>query len=200
MKTLLLVEDDDNQRMSIAELLRDGAGRRDRRRHRRGGLEAIQARRFDCAIVDLGLPDLPGAELIEQHPQDAREARSCRSSSIRARTSTKARGAPARAHRLDHHREGRGLLREAPDETALFLHRAIAAIPEEQADHRRAARRRLARGPEGPDHRRRRAQHLLPDERAGAARHGGRLRRERPRGHRDAAGTRRMWTSCSSTS
>ncbi len=32
----------------------------------KAALEALQARRFDCAIVDLGLPDLPGAELIER--------------------------------------------------------------------------------------------------------------------------------------
>ena len=35
-------------------------------RSAQAALEAIQARGFDCAIVDLGLPDLPGAELIER--------------------------------------------------------------------------------------------------------------------------------------
>jgi CheY-like chemotaxis protein len=65
VKTLLLVEDDVNQRMSMVELLRDsdvevtGLGTAE------AAIEAIKARRFDCAIIDLGLPDMPGAELIE---------------------------------------------------------------------------------------------------------------------------------------
>jgi signal transduction histidine kinase/DNA-binding response OmpR family regulator/HAMP domain-containing protein len=71
VKTLLLVEDDDNQRMSIAELIADeeveitGVGTA------QAALETLAARQFDCAIVDLGLPDLPGTELIERIRQAA---------------------------------------------------------------------------------------------------------------------------------
>ncbi len=66
MRTLLLVEDDENQRASITALL----GEEDVRIFAVGtaaaALEAVTGGRFDCAIIDLGLPDLGGAEMIEQ--------------------------------------------------------------------------------------------------------------------------------------
>ena len=63
---LLLVEDDPNQRMSIEQLIGDGNVDVTGVGSAEAALEAIQARRFDCAVIDLGLPDLPGAELIER--------------------------------------------------------------------------------------------------------------------------------------
>jgi CheY-like chemotaxis protein len=128
VKTLLLVEDDDTQRMSIAELLGGdevditGVGTAT------AALEAVQARRFDCAIVDLGLPDLSGAELIERlrgtkggedlpiivytgMAMTKEEER--RLQRIASTVIVKENGSPEK------------LL----DETALFLHRAIAGVP-----------------------------------------------------------------------
>ena len=66
VKNLLLVEDDANQRMSMVELLRDSNVGVTDFGTAEAAIEAIQARRFDCAIIDLGLPDMSGAELIEQ--------------------------------------------------------------------------------------------------------------------------------------
>jgi CheY-like chemotaxis protein len=66
VRKLLLVEDDENQRASIAALLEDdevtvvGVGTA------RGALEMVDAGAFDCAVIDLGLPDMNGAELIER--------------------------------------------------------------------------------------------------------------------------------------
>jgi signal transduction histidine kinase/CheY-like chemotaxis protein/HAMP domain-containing protein len=65
VKSLLLVEDDANQRMSMVELLRGGDVEVTDLGSAKAALEAVQAKRFDCAIIDLGLPDMPGAELIE---------------------------------------------------------------------------------------------------------------------------------------
>jgi CheY-like chemotaxis protein len=131
VKTLLLVEDDDTQRMSIAELLGNdgvditGVGTAE------AAIEALQARRFDCAIVDLGLPDLPGAELIErirstsggeQLPvivytgMDMTKEQQRRLERIASTIIVKDTNSPER------------LL----DETALFLHRAIANVPAEK--------------------------------------------------------------------
>ena len=60
------------------------------------------------------------------------------------------------------------------------------------AAERRAARRtRRSPAQEGPHRRRRHPQRLRADQRAGAARHDGGLRRERPRGHRGAGAQRR---------
>ncbi|WP_410970109.1 response regulator, partial [Salmonella sp. SAL4458] len=66
VKKLLLVEDDDNQRMSLSELMRSEQDDVTAVGTAESALEVIQSRQFDCAVVDLGLPDLPGAELIER--------------------------------------------------------------------------------------------------------------------------------------
>ncbi|MEH2437434.1 MAG: HAMP domain-containing protein [Nostoc sp.] len=66
VKNLLVVEDDDTQRLSIVELIGNsdvyttavGTGAE--------ALEAIRSQHFDCLVLDLGLPDMTGFELIEQ--------------------------------------------------------------------------------------------------------------------------------------
>ncbi|MEH2398993.1 HAMP domain-containing protein [Nostoc sp.] len=66
VKNLLVVEDDATQRLSIVELIGNsdvsttavGTGAE--------ALEAIRAQHFDCLVLDLGLPDMTGFELIEQ--------------------------------------------------------------------------------------------------------------------------------------
>jgi CheY-like chemotaxis protein len=94
-------------------------------------LEALGARRFDCAIVDLGLPDLPGADLIERMRKtaggeelpivvytgmDMTKEQERRLQRMASTIIVKENGSPER------------LL----DETALFLHRAIANVPEDK--------------------------------------------------------------------
>ncbi|KAA2233125.1 HAMP domain-containing protein [Salinarimonas soli] len=66
VRTILLVEDDENQRASIEALVGSESREVTGVGTAASALEAIQARRFDCAIVDLGLPDMPGADLIER--------------------------------------------------------------------------------------------------------------------------------------
>ncbi|MEE1613538.1 hybrid sensor histidine kinase/response regulator, partial [Microvirga sp. CF3016] len=131
VKKLLLVEDDDNQRMSLSELMKSeqvdviAVGTAE------SALEVIQARQFDCAVVDLGLPDLPGTELIERirktkggeelpiviyTGQDLTKSEERRLQGIAATLIVKGEGSSER------------LL----NDTALFLHRAISAIPEEK--------------------------------------------------------------------
>ncbi|HEY9800301.1 MAG TPA: HAMP domain-containing protein [Leptolyngbyaceae cyanobacterium] len=66
VKNLLVVEDDELQRQTIVELIGNsdvatvavGTGA--------AALEAIRAQQFDCLVLDLGLPDMTGFELIEQ--------------------------------------------------------------------------------------------------------------------------------------
>ncbi|MCC5646928.1 HAMP domain-containing protein [Nostoc sp. CHAB 5824] len=66
VKNLLVVEDDDTQRLSIVELIGNsdvcttavGTGT--------AALEAVRSQHFDCLVLDLGLPDMTGFELIEQ--------------------------------------------------------------------------------------------------------------------------------------
>src|SRR5215204_1298088 len=66
VRNLLLVEDDPKERMSMVGLRQDSAVNVTDLGTAEAALQAIEARRFDCAIIDLGLPDMPGAELIER--------------------------------------------------------------------------------------------------------------------------------------
>jgi CheY-like chemotaxis protein/HAMP domain-containing protein len=70
IKRLLIVEDDETQRNSIAELVGD----KDIEMVMIGsGAEALQKlgdERFDCVVIDLGLPDMNGVELIERIRRD----------------------------------------------------------------------------------------------------------------------------------
>ena len=131
VKNLLLVEDDDNQRMSIAELVGGGQVDVTGVGTAEAALEAIQARRFDCAVVDLGLPDLPGAELIER----IRRTKGGEELPIVIYTGQDLTKAQER--RLERMAstiivKGQGSSEKLLDETALFLHRAIASIPEDR--------------------------------------------------------------------
>jgi hypothetical protein len=72
VKALLIVEDDERQRQSIAELISHddvesttvGTGAE--------ALEALNSGHFDCLVLDLGLPDISGFELIQQIKQHPR--------------------------------------------------------------------------------------------------------------------------------
>ncbi|MDP4003281.1 HAMP domain-containing protein [Methylobacterium sp. NEAU K] len=130
VRRLLLVEDDPNQRASISALLDDaevtvlGVGTA------KEALEALAADPFDCAIVDLGLPDLGGSELIEQiRASDGggelpiivytgRELTPIEEQQLRQTASTVIQKDPGSPERLI-------------DGAALFLHRAIRRTPAE---------------------------------------------------------------------
>ncbi|MFB8789492.1 MAG: HAMP domain-containing protein [Potamolinea sp.] len=70
VKNLLVVEDDEIQRNSIVELIGNsdvsttavGSGNE--------ALAALKAGQFECLVLDLGLPDMTGFELIEQIKQE----------------------------------------------------------------------------------------------------------------------------------
>ncbi|MBD0312360.1 MAG: response regulator, partial [Microcoleus sp. T3-bin5] len=71
VKNLLVVEDDETQRLSIVDLI----GNHDVSTTAVGsGAEALATLKsgpFDCVVLDLGLPDMTGFELIEQIKKEA---------------------------------------------------------------------------------------------------------------------------------
>ncbi|WP_427156964.1 HAMP domain-containing protein [Aliinostoc sp. HNIBRCY26] len=128
VKNLLVVEDDDLQRQSIVELIGNndvvtvavGTGA--------AALEAIRTQEFDCLVLDLGLPDMTGFELIEQIKREpnsttlpivvytGREITPTQETELRRIAETiiiKDVRSPERLF----------------DETALFLHRVQANLP-----------------------------------------------------------------------
>jgi len=129
VRQLLVVEDDPAERLSIAELIRHDdveittAGT--------GGeaLAALRERDFDCMVLDLKLPDMSGFDLLTQMQEDeklrdtpvvvftGRELTEQEESELRKK---------AKSIVLKGVRSPERLL----DETALFLHRVIADLPE----------------------------------------------------------------------
>ncbi len=66
VKNLLVVEDDETQRQSIVELIGNSDVQTTTVGTGAAALAALLAGHFDCVVLDLGLPDMSGFELIEQ--------------------------------------------------------------------------------------------------------------------------------------
>jgi hypothetical protein len=131
VKTLLLVEDDEIQRDSIVQLIGNGDVRTTAVATAGEALLAAREQRFDCTVVDLGLPDMDGVELVEE----LRREPALQDHPIivyTARDLTK-----PEEERLKRLAQGI-ILKDATaperlfDETALFLHRAAMRMPEEK--------------------------------------------------------------------
>jgi PAS domain S-box-containing protein len=65
-RNLLVVEDDQVQRNSIVELIGNGDVVTTAVGSGAEALEALKGGRFDCMVLDLGLPDMTGSELIDR--------------------------------------------------------------------------------------------------------------------------------------
>jgi HAMP domain-containing protein/CheY-like chemotaxis protein/signal transduction histidine kinase len=70
VKRLLVVEDDDIQRMSIVELIGGGDVETTDVATAAEAIEAIKSNQFDCMVLDLRLPDMSGFDLIEKIQKD----------------------------------------------------------------------------------------------------------------------------------
>ncbi|HEU0007533.1 MAG TPA: response regulator, partial [Terriglobia bacterium] len=71
VKNLLVVEDDETQRNSIVELIGNGDVSTQAVGTGQEALALLKERHFDCLVLDLGLPDMPGFELIERIKSEA---------------------------------------------------------------------------------------------------------------------------------
>ena len=130
-KHLLIVEDDDDQRNSMVELIGDEDVTITAVASAGAALEELAKQKFDCMVVDLGLRDMSGFDLLERVKQDpamqempiiiytGKELTSGEETRLRKYAETiiiKDVKSPER------------LL----DETALFLHRVEAKLPEQK--------------------------------------------------------------------
>lgn len=66
MKTALVIEDDDNNLLLITDLLELAGFRVRAARTGADGLEAIFAERPDFVVLDIGLPDMDGTEVLRR--------------------------------------------------------------------------------------------------------------------------------------
>ncbi len=71
VKNLLLVEDDRHQREHLVELIGNGDVHTTAVGTGEEALRLARERHFDCTVVDLGLPDMDGFELIESLRRDS---------------------------------------------------------------------------------------------------------------------------------
>jgi HAMP domain-containing protein/CheY-like chemotaxis protein/signal transduction histidine kinase len=71
VRNLLVVEDDETQRSSIVELIGDGDVVTTAVGSGAEAMAALKDHRFDCMVLDLGLPDMTGFELIERIKSEA---------------------------------------------------------------------------------------------------------------------------------
>ena len=131
MRNLLLVEDDEVQQMSIRELIGNGDVTTTVVSSGKDALDALQAGHYDCMVLDLGLPDMPGIDLIEQIKQEP-QSRSLPIVIYTARDLQKDEIARLRTLAesilIKDVRSPEQLL----DETALLLHRNAAKLPDRQ--------------------------------------------------------------------
>ncbi|HET6889896.1 MAG TPA: response regulator, partial [Pyrinomonadaceae bacterium] len=70
IRKLLVVEDDDVQRMSVVELIGNSDVKTTAVATGQEALDVLKDERFDCMVLDLRLPDMSGFELIERLQTD----------------------------------------------------------------------------------------------------------------------------------
>ncbi|MBI5518398.1 MAG: HAMP domain-containing protein [Deltaproteobacteria bacterium] len=129
VKKLLVVEDDEVHRQSIAELIGNHDVQTIGAATGEAALSALRAEPFDCMVLDLGLPDMTGFELIERLKKDAGHKELpiivYTGKELSKREETELRRV-AEAIVIKGVTSPERLL----DETALFLHRVVANLPE----------------------------------------------------------------------
>jgi CheY-like chemotaxis protein/two-component sensor histidine kinase len=129
VKRLLVVEDDVTQRSSIASLLEGedvettavGSGAE--------ALQALQSRQFDCMVLDLGLPDMTGFQLVKRVKSEVglrRLPTVVYTGKSLSRTEEAELGRLAESVVIKDARSPERLL----DDTSLYLHRVTERLPE----------------------------------------------------------------------
>ncbi|HBB33883.1 MAG TPA: hybrid sensor histidine kinase/response regulator [Cyanobacteria bacterium UBA9273] len=131
VKNLLVVEDDETQRHSMVELIGNTDVSTTAVSTGEAALSALKAGHFDCIVIDLGLPDMTGLELIEQIKQDSQ----LQAIPIIVYTGQEL----TRAQETELKRMADTIIikdvrspERLLDETALFLHRVQANLPQTQ--------------------------------------------------------------------
>jgi CheY-like chemotaxis protein/signal transduction histidine kinase len=130
-RSLLVVEDDAAQRDSIVSLIGDADLRIVTAEDGKGAMEALDSSHFDCMVLDLTLPDISGFDLLDKIGKEAK-LRDLPIVIYTAQELTRKEVTKLKRYAktivVKDARSPERLL----DETALFLHRSHASLPELQ--------------------------------------------------------------------
>jgi signal transduction histidine kinase/DNA-binding response OmpR family regulator/HAMP domain-containing protein len=131
-RRLLLVEDDEVQRNRLVEALDGGDVRTTAVGLGSQALDLLERERFDCMVLDLGLPDMAGTSLLEKLEKQPESSKPpvivYTARDLKAKERTQLR-------RLAHSvivKQGGGSLERLVDEAALCMHRVHKDLPPEQ--------------------------------------------------------------------
>jgi CheY-like chemotaxis protein/methyl-accepting chemotaxis protein len=131
LKKLLIIEDNELQNKAILELVGNGDVKSVSALRGLEGLELMKKEKFDCIIIDLGLPDISGFELLEKIKADdtinqtpiivytGRELSREENKKLSKYANTVVLKTVSSHERL-------------LDETMLFLHRVTSSLPKEK--------------------------------------------------------------------
>jgi HAMP domain-containing protein/signal transduction histidine kinase/CheY-like chemotaxis protein len=129
IKRLLVVEDDEAQQRSIAELIGDGDVVTTAVSTGEDALQALQRESFDCMVLDLGLPDMTGFQLITRVKGEI-GLRKLPTIVYTGKQLSKREEAELRRMAESVVIKDAQSPERLLDETALFLHRVTAHLPE----------------------------------------------------------------------
>ncbi len=131
VRHLLVVEHDTAETASLQEIIGNGDVKATFVANGKDALSALQSAKFDCVVLDLGVPDMPGLELLEQLKNSAQTG------PLPVIVYTAAELPPEQSARVRRLAES-VLVKDARsperllDQTALLLHRNVARLPEHQ--------------------------------------------------------------------
>ncbi|MFZ6027775.1 MAG: response regulator, partial [Chloroflexota bacterium] len=131
IRSLLLVEDDQALRRSVKKLLEGADVAIHEAASGQAALEALKAEHFDCMILDLSLPDISGFELLSRLDKDETIPK-CPVIVYTGRELTKEENQELLQYADSVIVKGVKSPERLLDETALFLHRVVADMPEEK--------------------------------------------------------------------
>ena len=130
IKSLLLVEDDEALRLSVRKLLEGSDVDIHEAASGKAALEALKTQHFDCMILDLSLPDISGFELLDRIDKDEAIPK-CPVIIYTGQELTKEQNQELLKYADSVIVKGVKSPERLLDETALFLHRVVADMPEE---------------------------------------------------------------------
>jgi CheY-like chemotaxis protein/signal transduction histidine kinase len=130
IRTLLIVEDDSGLRHSVRQLLGGSDVKISEAENGGTAIDLLRSQQFDCMILDLTLPDMTGFELLNRiHHDDA--VNKCPVIVYTGKALSEEENAELLKYANSVIIKGVKSPERLLDETALFLHRVVADMPEE---------------------------------------------------------------------